>query len=353
MDSIWPDLSMFSSNILKDRTLTFIDMFSGIGTIRMGFEQVGHECVASIEFDIFKREMYEIIFGKEPEFGDITEVKASELPHANVWTFGAPCQDFSIAGKRDGLQGGRSSLVGEVFRLLREIKKEYKPELLLYENVKGMLSSNKGFDYLEILYQMDELGYDAEWQVINSKNYVPQNRERVYTIGHLRGERTRKIFPFERESEKVNCQQSNNKIKQIGNFVSMKRKNPQAGRVYDSSGISPSLVTPGGGNLMPNVLLNRACLTPNRINKRQNGRRFKDHDEPMFTLTTQDIHGVMSGKNIRQLTPRECWRLQGIDETIINKVIEAGISDSQMYKAAGDACTVPVIYDIASRLEVL
>ncbi len=152
----------------------------------MGFEQAGHECVYSIEQDKWKRKMYLIIFGGEPEGGDITKCRADELPKSDCWCFGAPCQDFSIAGKREGLEGDRSSLVREVFRLLRETEEEYRPTYLLYENVKGMLSSNKGFDFLEILIEMESLGYDRiEYSLLNSKNFrVPQNRERVFTIGH-------------------------------------------------------------------------------------------------------------------------------------------------------------------------
>ena len=177
--------------------MKFIDMFCGIGTMRMGFEQANWECVYSIEWDKHKRRMYDVIFGKEPEGRDIRECRAVDLPDADCWTFGAPCQDFSIAGTRAGLEGDRSSLVREVFRLVREIKEEYRPKWLLYENVKGMLSSNKGLDYLEILNEMASLGYDIEYQLLNSKDFgVPQNRERVFTIGHLRGRGGRKIFPI-------------------------------------------------------------------------------------------------------------------------------------------------------------
>ncbi|HUS89785.1 MAG TPA: DNA (cytosine-5-)-methyltransferase, partial [Desulfosporosinus sp.] len=182
--------------------LTFIDLFCGIGTIRMGMEQAGHKCVYSVECDKHKRKIYSIIFGKEPEGADIREVHANDIPRSDVWTFGAPCQDFSIAGKREGLEGERSSLIREVFRLIRETPEEHRPKYILYENVKGMLSSNKGFDYLEILYQMDALGYDTERELLNSKNFgVPQNRERVFTLGHLRGRSTGKVFPLGETNE--------------------------------------------------------------------------------------------------------------------------------------------------------
>ena len=165
----------------------------------MGFEQAGWECVYSVEWDKHKRRAYNVIFGSEPDGRDIMECRAIDFPRADCWTFGAPCQDFSLAGYRSGLDGDRSSLVREVFRLVRETKEEYRPKWLLYENVRGMLSSNKGFDYLQILTEMESLGYDIEWQMLNSKDFgVPQNRERVFTIGHKRGTKQNNIFPIER-----------------------------------------------------------------------------------------------------------------------------------------------------------
>jgi DNA (cytosine-5)-methyltransferase 1 len=128
---------------------------------------------------------------------DIRSVRADDVPRADCWCFGSPCTDFSIAGKRAGLDGDRSSLVREVFRIIRETREKERPEWLIYENVKGMLSSNRGYDFLAILLEMDELGYDIEWQIFNSKYHsVPQNRERVYTVGHLRSRGRKQIFPL-------------------------------------------------------------------------------------------------------------------------------------------------------------
>lgn len=206
-------------------SLTFIDFFAGIGGGRRGLEMAGHKCVGYCEIDKFasasyrmmhtateeqrnyimslssKRERKQEILKEEYLNGeyfatDITKIKADELPRTDLWIFGAPCQDFSIAGKRKGLNGDRSSLIREIFRLLRETKEEDRPQYIIYENVKGMFSSNRGFDFLTILTEMDEIGYDAEWQLINSSNYVPQNRERVYIIGHLRIRGRREIFPI-------------------------------------------------------------------------------------------------------------------------------------------------------------
>ena len=137
--------------------LTFVDLFAGVGMARMGMEQAGFECVYTCEFDKHKRKEYEIIHRNEPEGCDIRDVRATDIPRCDVWFFGAPCQDFSLAGLRKGLDGERSSLVGEVFRLIEE-KAEDKPEWLVYENVKGMLSSNNGWDFFSIIAEMDELG---------------------------------------------------------------------------------------------------------------------------------------------------------------------------------------------------
>ncbi|SPF51199.1 DNA (Cytosine-5-)-methyltransferase [Candidatus Desulfosporosinus infrequens] len=312
--------------------LTFIDLFCGIGTIRMGMEQAGHKCVYSVEWDKHKRQIYKIIFGKEPEGADIRATNATDIPRADMWCFGAPCQDFSIAGKRAGLEGDRSSLVSEVFRLVRETPEEYRPKYILYENVKGMLSSNKGFDYLEILYQMDALGYDVEWELLNSKNFgVPQNRERVFTVGHLRGRGTGKVFPLEYEVNEYSTIGKSTKTTVArtltagghsgGNHSGMTMINvigmldihgqDNIRRVYGIDGLSPCITPCEGGNRQPKILIE--------------GR-------------------------LRRLTPREFWRLQSISDLIIDKVMLAGISDTQMYRGAGDACTTKVILEIGKKL---
>lgn len=296
--------------------MKFIDMFCGMGTVRMGFEKAGHECVYSIEWDKHKRKIYEVIFGNEPESKDITTVRASDLPVSDCWAFGAPCQDFSIAGTRAGLEGDRSSLVKEVFRLVRETQEEHRPEWLFYENVKGMLSSNKGIDYLEILFEMASLGYDIEFQLLNSKNFgVPQNRERVFTLGHLRSKGVRKVFPISGEVNSADCKQFS-----------------------DGTGIAFCLDTGYDKG-----------ISPGYVNK---GRRT----QVIQLWNVMPISGVAykgTGSRpyrIRRFTPRECMRLQGVSDEVTDMLIAKKISDKQMYRAAGDACTVNVIYEIARRL---
>ena len=157
--------------------MKFLDFFAGIGGFRMGFEQVGHECVGHVEWDKYAQASYAAIYGqgREEEYAnefngwDITTIAGADLPRADLWNFGAPCQDFSMAGKRAGLGGERSSLVQEVFRLYRETPEENKPTYLIYENVKGMLSSNGGRDFLAIITEMESLGFVVEWGMLNSK----------------------------------------------------------------------------------------------------------------------------------------------------------------------------------------
>lgn len=426
--------------------MKFIDLFSGIGGFTKGLELAGHKCIGHCELDKYAEVSYrsmhtitdeqrqylltlplkkrqneilkeEYLNGEWYE-SDIKTIR--NIPKADMWTFGAPCQDFSVAGKRAGLDGGRSSLVREVFRLLEEREKEDRPEWVIYENVKGMLSSNRGSDYLEILYSLDELGYDVEWQNINSKWFVPQNRERIYTIGHLRGRGGQKILPIKGASGK--------------NYLKQLVQGSQGNRVYNPDGISCTLSSLGGGQGAktglyafgidksrnnPKVIDTANCitakedkgvsnrksegtavaipvLTPDRINKRQNGRRFKDDGEPMFTLTTQDIHGVavdlkafssstrgqpfryghtacldhncyqgifIEDRNIyaawsekygcyiaiRKLTPKECFRLQGWEDEYFERA-EQFNSNSQLYKQAGNGVTVSVVKAIGEKI---
>lgn len=264
------------------------------------------------------------------------------------------CQDFSIAGKRAGLDGDRSSLVREIFRLLEEQEGQDRPEWLIYENVKGMFSSNRGLDYLSILSEMDRLGYDIEWQNINSKWFVPQNRERIYTIGHLRRFGRRKVLPVtgtdgensvsiiahrngyrrnmqtfspDRITEALDTGQGGGRGHHVGIKV-LGNVNPcghgMNGNVYDSQAAAPALTTNKGegSKISINIIgkINSSqdglvhsingisqcqsaghgncakvaipVIDVTHLDKTQNGRRLKENEDPMFTLTAQDRHGV-------------------------------------------------------------
>ena len=456
--------------------MRFIDLFAGIGGFRLGMESAGHKCVAFCEIDKFARASYKAIHDTkgETEYHDITSVTDEEWRKfrgtVDVICGGFPCQAFSVAGKRKGfLDETRGTLFFEIARAAKQIK----PRILFLENVKGLLSHDKGRTFGIILNTLDELGYDCEWQVLNSKNFgVPQNRERVFIIGHSRGERGREVFPITGNDTKVN----NKRIKKVGNIRKIGKiqsgdvfdksglaptlcstttmKDPpkivvvnkekgmprETNRVYSPEGLSPTLNTMQGGGREPKIITGQPTridgkrqvkykpsdivgtllasqykngdtqpkvvipvLTPDRIEKRQNGRRFKEDGDEMFTLTAQDRHGVAvlrpvrtkygkeirkayengeveesrhnmtkleprqdgisntittvqkdnllkDDSRIRKLTPRECWRLQGFPDLAFDKAQEVN-SNSQLYKQAGNSVTVNVIAEIAKKLE--
>lgn len=323
--------------------MKFIDLFSGIGGFRMGMEMAGHECIGHCEIDKFANKSYiEIHNLKEGEWfaENIKEVRSEDIPAADVWCFGFPCQDISVAGKKRGLNGERSGLFYTVIDLIKGQEKKNKPSILFIENVKNLLSVNGGWDFANILAEMDEAGYDAEWQIINSSWYLPQHRERVFIIGHFRGRCTKKIFPIGRKSKSA---------------IKLLIAGSQSSRLYDSYGLSACIATSGSshGLYLVEGDINdvQACLTPDRIIKRQNGRRFKEPGEPMFTITSQDIHGIKKDKSIRRLTPLECFRLQGFPDWAFEKAAAVN-SETQLYKQAGNSVSVPVIYEIAKTFEV-
>lgn len=387
--------------------MKFLDLFAGIGGFRLGMESSGHECVGFCEIDKFARKSYKAIHDTEGEveLHDITTVTDEfirGIGSVDVICGGFPCQAFSIAGNRRGFEDTRGTLFFEIARFASILR----PRYLFLENVKGLLNHDRGTTFATILRTLDELGYDVEWQVLNSKNFgVPQNRERVFVIGHLRGECTRRIFPLSSTSKQVDKHQklSTNTLttrypnsQGVGSYIiesesqrvsSIGNINPSGrgmnGEVYQADGLAPTLTTNKGEGQKIAI----PVLTPDRPEKRQNGRRFKEDGEPMFTLTSQDRHGiVVAGKlpgnhdqnsrvydtdglaptlstmqgggqepkimqnfRIRKLTPRECWRLQGFPDWAFDKAQEVN-SNSQLYKQAGNSVTVNVIAEIAKRL---
>lgn len=327
-------------------------LFSGIGGFDLAMKNLGHQIVGACEIDKYARSVYERHFPRIRIYKDARTIQPKELPDFNVLCAGFPCQAFSVAGKQLGFEDTRGTLFYEIAR----IAKEKRPRYLLLENVRGLLNHNDGRTLTTIIQTFDELGYDIEWQVINSKYFVPQNRERIFIIGHLRGEPTTKIFPL------GNCGEIDNRTrletqeqrKWISGTIDSNywkggsrtmiyeiRADSQANRVYSKDGICP---TPRVGHAMnsPNIVI--PVLTPDRQEKRQNGRRFKTDGEPSFTITTQDRHGIFDGKMIRKLTPLECERLQGFPDGYTDI-----LSDTQRYKCLGNAVTVPVVQYIASH----
>ncbi|MGU7945925.1 DNA cytosine methyltransferase [Streptococcus suis] len=269
--------------------MKFLDLFAGIGGFRLGMERAGHECVGFCEIDQFARKSYKAIHNTkgEFEFHDITRVTDESIRgigRVDVICGGFPCQAFSIAGKRAGFEDTRGTLFFEIARFASILR----PKYLFLENVTGLLNHDNGNTFETILGALDELGYDAEWQVFNSKNFgVPQNRERVFIIGHLRGAGGRAIFPFGGVDAAADTKQS--KINKVGNIRKMGRS--QSGDVVSVDSLAPTLCSTTTQKDPLKVAI--PVITPDREEKRQNGRRFKTDGEPMFTLTAQDKHGVL------------------------------------------------------------
>lgn len=285
----------------RKKEITFLDLFSGIGGFRFGMEKAGHICLGHCEIDKFAEKSYRAMHDvKKGEWyaEDIAKVKAEELPKADCWCFGFPCQNISTTGDHTGLRGEKSGLFFEVIRLLKETEKENRPKWLFIENVRNLLSVEKGFDFAEILLALDKVGYDAEWQVLDSANFgVPQHRERLYIIGHIRGKSRQKIFPISPKTQSVG-------IKYIKY------------RVLDGNGISPTIMTNNSGKYVKRVLIER------------NGE-----------------------VTIRKLTPKEHFRLQGFPDDAFEKA-QAVNSNVQLYKQAGNSVTVNVIYEIAKKFNL-
>ena len=421
--------------------MKFIDWFAGVGGFRRGMELAGHECVGFCEFDKYAVMSYTAMHLCTPEqleylktlplkerqkeilkdeyrngewyANDVRSVDARDIPDSDCWCFGFPCQDISVAGKQLGFTGNRSSLFFRVMYLVGQLEEEKRPSYLFIENVKNLLSVNGGWDFARLLIEMDRGGYDAQWQVINSKHHgVPQNRERCFIIGHLRGRSTAEVFPVEgtdgadsihgvghRKGYRRNTQifdsdgikealdtgagggRGHHTIEVLGHIrpqrnnygedreriigegggdtnspqyglqragegrcIVVGNTNPSGngmnGNCYFSEGLNPTLTcNKNEGNrvaipvedIQTNPLYNRrgvvhdkdgisrtllGCghsgnepkvaipvLTPERANKRQNGRRFKEDGEESFTLTSQDRHGVaisveLNGHNV-------------------------------------------------------
>nr|WP_308688715.1 DNA (cytosine-5-)-methyltransferase [uncultured Streptococcus sp.] len=258
-------------------------LFAGIGGFRLGLERQGHECVGFCEIDKFARKSYKAMYETEGEieFHDIRQVTDQNFRQlrgqVDIICGGFPCQAFSLAGRRLGFEDTRGTLFFEIARAAKQIQ----PRFLFLENVKGLLNHDTGETFRTILATLDELGYDVEWQILNSKDFqVPQNRERVFIIGHSRRYRPRFLFPLRRESSPTGLEQLGN-VNPSGKGMS--------GEVYLSHGLSPTLTR--GKEEGAKIAI--SVLTPDRLKKRQHGRRFKDNQAPMFTLTAQDRHGVV------------------------------------------------------------
>ena len=368
--------------------IKYLDMFAGIGGFRSGLSHVGDFFipVGWCEIDRYAQRAYRAMYDTEGElfFEDARAIDPYALPDIDLICGGFPCQSFSVAGRRGGFEDARGTLFFEIARIAA-VK---RPKYLFLENVPGLLSHDEGRTFAAILMALSDLGYDVAWQVLNSKDFgVPQSRKRVYIIGFLGDQCAGEILSF-RET----------------NGADLIRLVPgrEGKRIYSSNGVSITLTSGAGGfggksglyederpsgltvptevppslsffdmNSPPTLTdlarcitarqdsgvskhkgehsgvfvedAPRAVLTPEKEHPRQNGRRIKEPNEAMFTLTVCDRHGILHHGRVRKLMPIECWRLQGFTNEQFHKVEDAGIRDGQLYKMAGNAVSVPVI----------
>ena len=347
--------------------MKILSLFSGVGGFDKAMLELGHEIVGACEIDRHARSVYARHFPDITIHPDAKKLQPCDLPDFDMLCAGFPCQAFSLAGKRLGFSDTRGTLFFEIARIARE----KRPSYLFLENVRGLLFHNKGQTFRTILATLDELGYDAEWQCFNSKYFVPQNRDRLFIVGHFRGRCTGKIFPlgdFGKESD-------SKKLVQIGN-IDQKGHNSLWGRVYDPTGIAPNLNANGGGmgakTGLIGVLNNRGVLKETGIStcidanywkgcdnhaqrtmvymaqKNANMKqRIQNRDNTWCLTNNGGDFGLIDKMRIRKLIPKECERLQAFPDDWTS-----GLSDTQRYKCMGNAVTVSVVKFIASHFRV-
>ena len=389
--------------------INHLDLFSGIGGFHLGFERAGYEITSYFsEIDKHAVAVYKHQFPTSTYVGSVTDVRGADLPNINLITFGSPCQDFSLAGNRKGMEGQRSSLVLEAIRLISECR----PSVFVWENVKGTFSSNDGADFWAIIQAFANIGgYRLEWQLLNTSWFLPQNRERIYLVGYstTTGGDWRGVFPIGENDSRTNTIE----VKQIGTRLDSNGGTQpyQQDRVYDADGIVPALnqgksdlilriksATSSGyeeatsgdtiytsrtqsetrrgrvGKQKAQTLetsCNQAVVEPNytyeKVNETIRRNNFVEgevkamdlynktlrDESPALTMPEHNGVSLFDGYRIRRLTPIECERLQGFQDQHTAYGNYDGevkpMSNSQRYKQLGNAVTVNVVAAVAKK----
>jgi DNA (cytosine-5)-methyltransferase 1 len=307
----------------KKKFFTFIDLFAGIGGIRIPFEAAGGECVFTSEWDKFAQQTYVLNFHDEVH-GDITQVEESEIPTHDVVLAGFPCQPFSNAGLKEGFNDTRGTLFFEIERIARY----HEPKIMLLENVKGLVSHDKKRTFNVILERLDELGYWVEHKVLNAREFgVPQNRERIYIVAYSKEWFDEGDFSFPKPSTKQT---------RVGDVLDT-RVDPKytiSDRLW-AGHQRRKLEHAAKGNGFGYSLFSADSPYTSTIS----ARYYKDGSEILIK---------QRGKNPRKVTPREAARLQGFPEWF-----QVHPSDTQAYKQFGNSVAVPVIDAIAKKVAKL
>lgn len=299
-----------------NNNMRFIDLFAGVGGIRIPFQEFGGTCVFSSEWDKYSQQTYESNFEHKPN-GDITKIDEKNIPEFDILLGGFPCQAFSIAGKRLGFEDTRGTLFFDVARII----KHHQPKAFLLENVKGLLNHQKGQTFDVIKNTLSDLGYKIHYKTLNAKNFgVPQNRERIYIVGF-----------------KDNVDFS---------FPDPLDKKTKLGDILDKE-------------VDPKYTISDRLWASHQERKRRNKEKgwgfgysiFNEESEYTSTISARyykdgsEILVAQKDKNPRKLTPREASRLQGFPENFIIPV-----SDVQAYKQFGNSVSVPVIRELAREI---
>jgi len=366
---------------MKKIKINHLDLFSGIGGFHLGFEKAGFEVNSYFsEVDKYAIDVYKNNFKNSNYVGSVTDVRGTQLPKIDAITFGSPCQDFSLAGKRKGMGGQRSSLITEAIRLIDECR----PRFFVWENVKGTFSSNNGEDFWAIIQAFTNLGgYRLEWQLLNTKWFLPQNRERIYLVGYLGNGSGGQVFPIRESSKQINelqRQQTNTcclttrygadgycptipaRAREDGSGQPIIKINSGTKKGYeeategDSINYSRSNSETRRGRVGKGVAqtLDTACNQAVIYD----GYNNKVKEENIVGTITQHCSrsGLTNGfkvineNKIRRLTPIECERLQGFPDNWTEYGESGKISDTQRYKMCGNAVTVDVVEAVANSI---
>ena len=309
---------------MAKESFTFIDLFAGIGGMRIAFEKSGGRCVFSSEWNKFSQQTYEANFGDVPD-GDITKIKARDIPNHDILVGGFPCQPFSIAGVSSKKALGRKhgfedETQGTLFFDIVRIIKEKKPRAFLLENVKNLKGHDKGNTFRVIMKKLrEELGYDVHYKIVDASSVVPQHRERIFIVGF------RKPMDFE--------------------FPKLADKRPKLKDVLEKKVDGKYTLTDGTWKALQRH--------KEMHSKKGNGFGYSmaDMDSIAKTLSARyykdgaEILIPQGKKNPRRLTPRECARIMGFPEKF--KIL---VSDSQAYRQFGNAVVVPVVKEIAKSV---
>ena len=333
--------------------MKIIDLFSGIGGFALGFQRAGYQFTEHYFSEIDKHAIanYKYNFPHAKYIGDITTLHGGDFTDIDIITFGSPCQDFSLAGRRAGLKGAKSSLIAHAIALIAQLR----PGLFIWENVKGAFSSNAGADFWAILKEFTNIGgYRLEWQLLNTKWLLPQNRERIYLIGHLAGRSIPGVFPFgendkllDRKTRKENRKCPSIKTSPARTITSRYHKMGS----NDTYIIPKKAATLTGGGHSGGL---HSDMTVIRQLKRGKNKGADLSICPTISSSAFQENNLLGG--VRRLTEIECERLQGFPDNWTqygdyNGAIKP-IAKTQRYKLIGNAVTVNIVEFIAKKIKI-